>query len=159
MNINDIQKFKRTTFHNRTIYIVILLTIIFELIILSGCRESLTEKSDEFAVAPNLYYESKFKVYHPYDGFEIEPGKTLTIKWQTNKEIIWVDIFLYRKSAQELSIAVRKNNSNEYAWIIPNWFHWSHHYSIKIQNHYDDKEFGFSDTFSIIVRSVFPYED
>jgi hypothetical protein len=125
---------------------------------LSGCRESLNEKSDDFAIAPNLYYESKFKVYHPYDGFEIEPGGTLTIKWQTNKEINWVDIFLYRKSAKILSIDVRKKNSNEYAWIIPHQLRWSLHYSIKIQNHYDDKEFGFSNTFTIDVRSGIPYE-
>jgi len=151
MNINNIQKFKRTTFHNRTIHIVILLIIIFELIILSGCRKLL--ETDEFAIDPNVDYKAKFTVYHPYDGFEIEPGETLTIKWQTNKEINWVDIFLYRKSAQELSIAVRKKNSNEYAWVIPPELHWSLHYSIKIQNHYDNEEFGFSDTFSIIIRS------
>ena len=151
MSINDIQKFKRTTFHNRTIHIVILLIIIFELIILSGCRKLL--KTDEFAIDPNVENIAKFTVYHPYDGFEIEPGKTLTIKWQTNKEINWVDIFLYRKSAQELSIVVRKKNSNEYAWDIPPELHWSLHYSIKIQNHYDNEEFGFSDTFSIIIRS------
>jgi len=151
MNTNDIQKFKRTTFNNRTIHIVILLIIIFELIILSGCRKLL--ETDEFAIDPNVDYKAKFTVYHPYDGFEIEPGETLTIKWQTNKEINWVDIFLYRKSAQELSIVVRKKNSNEYAWDIPHELHWSLHYSIKIQNHYDNEEFGFSDTFSIIIRS------
>ncbi len=151
MNTNDIQKFKRTTFHNRTIHIVILLIIIFELIILSGCRKLL--ETDDFAIDPNVDYKAKFTVYHPYDGFEIEPGETLTIKWQTNKEINWVDIFLYRKSAQELSIVVRKKNSNEYAWVIPQELHWSLHYSIKIQNHYDNEEFGFSDTFSIIIRS------
>ncbi len=158
MNINDIQKFKWTTFHNRTIPIVILPTIIFVLIILSSCRESIIETSDEFATDPIVYYEGKIEVYHPYDGFEIGPGKTLKIKWQTNKAINWVDVFLYRKSAQELSIAVKKNNSNEYAWVIPNELHWSHHYSIKIQNHYDDEEFGFSDTFSIIVRSLILYD-
>ena len=152
MNINDIQKFKWTTFHNRTIHIVILPTIIFVLIILSSCRESIIETSDEFAIDPNVYYEGKFEVYYPYDGFEIVPGKTLKIKWQTNKEIDWVDILLYRKSAQEFSIALREKNSNEYVWFIPNWFHQSHHYRIKIQNHYNDEEIGFSDSFSIIVN-------
>jgi len=153
MNINDIQKFKRTMFRYRTIHIILLLTIIFELIILSGCRELLNEKSDEFAINPNVDYKANFIIYQPYDGFEIEPGEVLTIKWQTNKEINWVDIFLYRKSTQELSIVVRKKSSNEYVWVIPPDLHWSLHYSIKIQNHYDNEEFGFSDTFSIIVRS------
>jgi len=153
MNINDIQKFKRTTFHNRTIHIVLILTIIFELIILSGCRELLNEKSDEFAINPNVVYKAKFIIYHPYDGFEIEPGEILTIKWQTNKEINWVDIFLYRKSAQELSIEVGIMSSNEYVWVISPDLHWSLHYSIKIQNHYDNEKFSFSGTFSIIVRS------
>jgi hypothetical protein len=152
MDINTIQKFKKTTFHNQTIYKVILLTIFFELIILFGCRELLKDKSDEFAIDPNVEDKAKFTVYHPYDGFEIEPGETLTIKWQTNKEINWVDIYLYRKSTQTLTIADKKKNSNEYAWDIPDELHWSLHYSIKIQNHYDDEEFSFSDTFSIIVR-------
>ena len=87
------------------------------------------------------------------EPLEIKPGETLTITWQTNKEINWVYIFLYRKSTQELSIVVRKMSSNEYFWVIPPDLHWSLHYSIKIQNHYDNEEFGFSDTFSIIVRS------
>jgi hypothetical protein len=147
----NIQKSIKTTFQHH-ILIVLYLTIIIAVILISACREFLNDKSDEFALSPNTEIENAINVYHPYDGFEIEPGETLTIKWQTKKEIDWVDIFLYRKSTQTLSIAVKKKNSNEYAWNIPSDLHWSLHYSIKVQNHYDDEDFDFSDTFSIIVR-------
>lgn len=151
MDFNDIQKFERTTFYNRAIHIVILPTIIFVLIILSGCRDLITETSNELVIGTEVNYKYQIDVYQPYDGFVIEPGKTLTIKWQTSKDIDLVNIFLYRKHVQVFSIAIREKNSNEYAWFIPNWFRQSKHYRIKIHNLYNDKEIGFSDTFSIVV--------
>jgi len=117
-----------------------------------NCRDLLKDKSDEFLLNPDIEPETAFNVYYPYDALEIEPGEILKIKWFSKESIEFVDIFLYRKSTQMYTISMRNLNNNEYTWHIPNDLHWSLHYSIKVQNHYNKEEFGFSDTFSIIER-------
>ena len=118
----------------------------------SGCRNLLKDKTDDFLINPNLEHEGTFNIYFPHEGFEIEPGEILTIKWYSRPDVDYVDLYLFRKSTQTLTIELKKKNSGEYAWNIPTDLHWSLHYSIKIQDHYSPEIFGYSDSFSIIIR-------
>ncbi len=124
-------------------------SVVFILII-PGCRQANEEGSDVGTISPNFYHVEKISISQPKENEYFRPGETINIKWDLFSPIAVTDIFLYRKSQSQFAIILNNNNIGSYSWHIPNNIHHSLHYSIKVVNSSNYKEFDFSGSFSII---------
>ena len=135
---------------------ILLLTAAVALLIIPGCRQSNETGSDIGSISPNLYHDEKIFISQP-KGYEFfNPGETITIKWITFSSIAKADIFLYRKNQSQFAIILNKKNTDSYLWRIPQNIRPSLHYSIKVVNSSDYKEFDFSESFSILTKDNNP---
>jgi Kre9/KNH-like N-terminal Ig-like domain len=93
----------------------------------------------------------KIIVSSPAKGEFYEPGELVQIKWLTSFSTIpKINIYLYRKSVQQRVIIQNLSNNGSYNWRIPDEIDNSIHYTVKIVNSIDEKEFNFSGRFGII---------
>ncbi|MCH7723788.1 MAG: hypothetical protein IIA49_08550 [Bacteroidetes bacterium] len=126
------------------------LTAAVALLIIPSCRQLNEEGLDIGSISPNLYHVEKFSISQPEENDYFSPGETITIKWLTFSTIAKADIFLYRKSQSQFAIILNKKNTGSYLWHIPQNIRPSLHYSIKVVNSSNYKEFDFSGSFSIL---------
>ncbi len=126
------------------------LTAAVALLIIPGCRQLNEEGSDIGSISPNLYHVEKFIISQPEENDYFSPGETITIEWLTFSSIAKADIFLYRKSQSQFAIILNEKNTGSYSWEIPQNIHPSLHYSIKVVNSSNNREFNFSGSFSIL---------
>ncbi|MCH7516788.1 MAG: hypothetical protein IIB08_06665 [Bacteroidetes bacterium] len=129
---------------------ILFLTTAVALLILPGCRQLNEEGADIGFISSNLYHVEKFFISQPEENDYFSPGETITIKWLTFSTIAKADIFLYRKSQSQFAIILNKKNTGSYLWHIPQNIRPSLHYSIKVVNSSNYKEFDFSGSFSIL---------
>ena len=122
-------------------------------ILLAGCREPIGwDETFEQPVYPPFEIKSNINIITLYDGMESEPGDTIEIKWNSYNNLKKVDIYLYRKATQKITIATGLKNSFKYNWVIPLEIPHSLHYHIKIVNHDNPEDYKMGDRFSIIKR-------
>lgn len=126
------------------------LTAAVALLIIPGCRQLNEEGSDIGSISPNLYHVEKFIISQPEENDYFSPGETITIEWLTFSSIAKADIFLYRKSQSQFAIILNEKNTGSYSWEIPQNIRPSLHYSIKVVNSSNNREFNFSGSFSIL---------
>jgi Kre9/KNH-like N-terminal Ig-like domain len=126
------------------------LTATVVLLIIPGCRQLNEEGSDIGSISPNLYHVEKFIISQPEENDYFSPGETIAIEWLTFSSIAKADIFLYRKSQSQFAITLNEKNTGSYSWEIPQNIRPSLHYSIKVVNSSNNREFNFSGSFSIL---------
>lgn len=126
------------------------LTAAVALLIIPGCRQLNEEGSDIGSISPNLYHVEKFIISQPEENDYFSPGETITIEWLNFSSIAKADIFLYRKSQSQFAIILNEKNTGSYSWEIPQNIRPSLHYSIKVVNSSNYREFNFSGSFSIL---------
>jgi len=124
-------------------------SVLFTLII-SGCRQSNEEGSDVELISSNLYHVENISIFQPKENDYFHPGEIINIKWDLFSPIAETDIFLYRKSQSQFAIILKNNNTGSYSWQIPHNIRHSLHYSIKVVNSSNNREFDFSGSFSIL---------
>ncbi len=129
---------------------IILLTAAVTLLIIPSCRQLNEEGADIGSISSNLYHVEKFFISQPEENDYFSPGETITIKWLNFSSIAEVDIFLYRKNQSQFAIILSEKNTGSYLWDIPPNIRPSLHYSIKVVNSSNYREFNFSGSFSIL---------
>lgn len=128
----------------------ILYTSVVFILIIPGCRQSNEAGSDVGTISADLYHVKKISISQPKENDYFNPGETINIKWDLFSPIAETDIFLYRKNQSQFALILGNNNTGSYSWHIPYNIRLSLHYSIKVVNSSNYKEFDFSGNFSIL---------
>lgn len=129
---------------------ILFLTTAVALLIIPGCRQLNEEGADIGFISSNLYHVEKFFISQPEENDYFNPGETISIKWLNFSSIAEVDIFLYKKNQSQFAIILREKNTGSHSWDIPPNIRPSLHYSIKVVNSSDSREFSFSGSFNIL---------
>ncbi|MGE5456999.1 MAG: GPI anchored serine-threonine rich family protein [Methanococcaceae archaeon] len=133
----------------------ILLPFCFLIALTCGCR-----KIFDSGTSPDnskTYKEEKPIIYiavtSPLEGEKFIPGTQLPIKWNSSPVLANVNIELYKKSDYIMTIVQGNANDGAVLWTIPSDIRPSVHYKIKISNSNDENDFGYSNTFSILLSN------
>ena len=122
--------------------------IILSILILTGCRESITNPEEPY----NISIEEEFiftKFNTPVYLQKFSPGETMEISWVQVQNVEKVRIELYRKTVFQRVIAESTFDTGSYEWNIPILINHSRHYRIKISNIENESQSLTSDDFYI----------
>ena len=132
----------------------IILTFVFLSLafILSTCRDH-SRHIPEFSVDESDDIISNWiSVSKPDYGAVWEPGTTHEIKWESNTEIVTVNIDLYKKGSKLHTITAGIDNSGSFIWEIDENITQTNHAQIRVSSYIDGALEGFSEVFYLIKR-------
>jgi hypothetical protein len=130
-------------------YNFLALSIIFLFYV--GCRESLVSEAPEIGVIindPPVTIEN-IDIIAPVKDAKFEPGELIKVRWLSSESLANVDVFLLRKNIVRQTLISNHDNRGTFGWRIPEDFDNSIHYSIKVVNSSQEKNYGQSESFSI----------
>jgi hypothetical protein len=119
--------------------------------LLTGCRHLVEGENDAGFITTDLEPGEKIIVSSPVKGDVYEPGESVQINWVTSfSSISHINIYLYRKSVLQRTIAHNLVNQGSYTWHIPNLIDNSIHYTVKVVNSNNPEVFNYSGRFGIV---------
>lgn len=125
----------------------ILISALF-LLLFFGCRED--DDVSSLSIDPVQRDENSIEILSPSYSENWLPGTTHKIEWSFENKVEKVNIILFRKNLQVLTIQSNLENSSSYNWMVPPDIVYSHHYRIKVVAASGSFAESFSDFFYII---------
>lgn len=126
---------------------IILLFLMFQCVVGSGCRKELPVEIESTSV-DNV--NTFLTVTSPQSGDSFEPGKYMEIKWSSSSSVKRVKLELYNNNVLRAILADHYQNDGIYEWYIPFAMPQSSKYKVKIISSTDTLIYSFSGIFKII---------
>lgn len=101
------------------------------ILILSACRENITEPGDDIIEEKPLVLKLK-QIEYPSERVIWKQGETHEIKWGITENLENIKIVLLKKFNEVAVITEKTKNDGIFHWAIPNDLPGSHHYRIRI---------------------------